>query len=263
MSNPWFRMYKEFATDPVIQSLAFEDQRHYVVILCLKCDGVIDRKITSTARDRIIIRALGLDAVSADEAKRRLIEVGLINKTWQPKGWQKRQFISDNSTPRAKRSRASQKASQAANQSNPLKDNETGNGQQVLPQRDCNGPETEADTDTETDTTTVPDGTGENSVSTKAVPFQKIVDKWNALAERIDLPQTVKITTALKGQIRQRWKDLPSLTNWDNFFDYIENNDFLAGRKPPSPGRDKPFRSTLTWVTKESNFAKIAAKEYE
>ena len=105
MSLPWFRMYAEFAGDPVIQSLAFEDQRHYVVILCLKCNGTLDRNISADLIDRIVLRGLGLDPVAGAEAKRRLMEVCLIEKNWQPKGWDKRQFRSDLSTERVRQFR--------------------------------------------------------------------------------------------------------------------------------------------------------------
>ena len=104
-SLPWFRMYSEFANDPVVQSLSFDDQRHYVMILCLKCQGVLDRKLTPQNRNRIIYRGLGLDALAAEEAKKRLMEVGLIFHSWQPKAWKKRQYISDVSTERVRKSR--------------------------------------------------------------------------------------------------------------------------------------------------------------
>ena len=61
MSKPWFRMYHEFAGDPVIQALAFEDQRHFVMLLCLKCSGLLDRDFPSPDfRSRMIVRGLGL-----------------------------------------------------------------------------------------------------------------------------------------------------------------------------------------------------------
>lgn len=101
----WFRMYSEFATDPVVQTLAFEDQRHYVMILCFKCSGILDRPINAKERNRIILRGLGLDSVAGDEARRRLIDVGLIDKNWQPLAWEKRQFISDNSSARVRKHR--------------------------------------------------------------------------------------------------------------------------------------------------------------
>ena len=136
MSLSWFRMYAEFASDPVVQSLAFEDQRHYVMVLCLKCAGVLDRNISTQSRNRIILRSLGLDSVAADEAKRRLLEVGLVNKNWQPKAWDKRQYKSDSSTDRVHKSR---------------KHKELGNVSETLEERFRNAPETEADTESEKD----------------------------------------------------------------------------------------------------------------
>ena len=134
MSNPWFRLYAEFAGDPVVQSLAFEDQRHFVMVLCLKCNGTLDRKMPSTRRDLIIARALGLDAISAEEAKRRLLEVNLISKNWQPKAWDKRQFTSDTSTERTRKYRKNKKA---------------GNVPETLQGSHGDAPDTDTDTDTE------------------------------------------------------------------------------------------------------------------
>ena len=92
MALPWFRMYAEFAGDPVVQSLAFEDQRHYIMLLCLKCAGTLDKDLPPAVRDPIVARALGLDKASADEVRRRLMGVGLIDKLWHPSAWEKRQF---------------------------------------------------------------------------------------------------------------------------------------------------------------------------
>ena len=101
-------MYSEFAADPIAQSLSFDDQRHYVIILCLKCFGVLDRNLTPANRERIILRGLGLDENAATEVKRRLIEVEFIDEDWQPVAWDKRQFKSDNSTERSRKSRNKQ-----------------------------------------------------------------------------------------------------------------------------------------------------------
>lgn len=106
----WFRMYAEFAVDPDIQSLAFEDQRHFVVILCLKCNGTLDKDYpTADRRYAVIRRTLGLDSVAIDECKRRLMEAGLINHHWQPLGWDTRQYVSDSSTERVQRFRERQR----------------------------------------------------------------------------------------------------------------------------------------------------------
>lgn len=127
----WFRLYAEFSADPVVQSLAFEDQRHFVVILCLKCEGLLDRQLPENRREAIIARAIGLDPVASGEAKRRLMEVGLIDKKWQPVAWNKRQFISDDVNSRVRKSR---------------KNKETGNVSVTVKKRYCNAPDTDTDT---------------------------------------------------------------------------------------------------------------------
>lgn len=105
--KPWFRLYSEFVTDPKVQLLAFEDQRHFVAVLCLKCNGTLDTDAASQEhRERMVARSLGLDPASATEAKRRLKEIGLIDNRWQPMNWATRQYESDSSTPRVKALRA-------------------------------------------------------------------------------------------------------------------------------------------------------------
>ena len=85
MSQPTLRMFEALATDANIQILAFEDQRHYMMLLCLKANGTLDTQHTISAyRERVIARALGLDPFTAAEAKRRLIDGALIDDQWQP-----------------------------------------------------------------------------------------------------------------------------------------------------------------------------------
>lgn len=103
MSKPWFRMYSEFVSDPKVQLLAFEDQRHFIALLCLKCNETLDSAAPSQAfRDRMIAKALGLSPDAALEAKRRLLEVGLIDQEWQPVAWETRQYESDSSATRTR-----------------------------------------------------------------------------------------------------------------------------------------------------------------
>ena len=104
----------------------------------------------------------------------------------------------------------------------------------------------------------------EKAAFTPDVPFEAIKTLWNIMANEQGLPLVMKITTAMKGQIRQRHIDLArDMNRWHNFFQYISKNDFLAGRAPPGRDRSSPFRATLLWVTKETNFQKIAAKEFD
>jgi len=57
-AGPWFKFHHEFATDPVVQLLSFEDQRHFIVLLCLKANGALDRNYgNSRTRQRVILSA--------------------------------------------------------------------------------------------------------------------------------------------------------------------------------------------------------------
>lgn len=104
MPLPWFRMYAEFVSDPKVQMLSFDDQRHFVCLLCLKASGTLDTATPSPEfRDRMVSKALGLDLNAALEARRRLSEVGVIADDWQPVKWEARQFKSDHDAADRKR----------------------------------------------------------------------------------------------------------------------------------------------------------------
>ena len=100
MTNlPWFRAYTEMVDDEKLRLLAFEDRWHFVAMLCLKGQGVLDE--TGSLLFRKVAVKLGLDVRSVEEVARRLSEVGLIDeKTLQPIAWEARQFRSDSSAAR-------------------------------------------------------------------------------------------------------------------------------------------------------------------
>lgn len=107
---PWFRLYSRIMNDPKIEMIAFEDQRHFVWILCMKNEGFLDEKFNNSELfDRMIARKLGLYGDAFDNAKKRLLEVGLIDENWQPLNWNKLQFISDSSSERVKKHREKKK----------------------------------------------------------------------------------------------------------------------------------------------------------
>ena len=114
MSNSWFRFYHEFATDPVSQLLSHAEQRHYIIILCLKCNGVLDRKLSPKNRESIIKKALNISDAEFIETKNKLIEVDYIDADWQPVKWDKRQYKSDNSTERSRKSRINKESKDVA-----------------------------------------------------------------------------------------------------------------------------------------------------
>lgn len=90
--HPWFRMYASIVGDPVVQALSFENQRHYVMLLALKCDGLLDRDVPSKVKMMLIAKGLNVSPGDLKEIKESLREFGLIDSNMQPIGWEKRQF---------------------------------------------------------------------------------------------------------------------------------------------------------------------------
>lgn len=83
---PWLRLYHRIIDDDKIRLLSFEDRWHFVALLCMKCEGILDDK-PSELRSRKIAVKLGLRMAEADEALRRIYEVGLIDKSANPVSW--------------------------------------------------------------------------------------------------------------------------------------------------------------------------------
>lgn len=105
-NNPWFRMYNDLIFDEKLEFLAFEDQRHYVFILCMKNMGLLDKSYPQPGMlDKVLEKRLGIHGEALRNAKERLIEVGLIDTEWQPIAWNKRQFKSDADPTNADRQR--------------------------------------------------------------------------------------------------------------------------------------------------------------
>ncbi|MBN3822330.1 hypothetical protein G3O00_01690 [Burkholderia sp. Ac-20384] len=206
-SLPWFRMYSDFLNDPKMISLAFEDQRHFIGVLALKCGGVIDQKCAPELLDRIVAQRLWIDHAIIREVKKRLQAVNLIDENWQPTGWEKRQFRSDadpSGAERQRRFKERKRAEAAASDAGP-DDNGDGNAPgNALPNGQGDGqvtpPDTESDTEAEGDkkvTRTRKRGASESSalnakaLSAEGVDRQVAAD-WLTLrkAKRLPLTQT-------------------------------------------------------------------------
>lgn len=110
MANPWFRLYSEIIDDEKIRLLAFEDRWHFVAILCLKNSGFFDKTHKGDLLRRGMSVKLGVNGVDLDNLKARLMEVDLIDQDWQPKGWDRRQFKSDDSKERVREYRRKREA---------------------------------------------------------------------------------------------------------------------------------------------------------
>ena len=231
--NPWFRMYSDFMFDEKIEFIAFEDQRHYVFILCMKNAGLLDKEYAQPGMlERIVAKRLGLFGESFEAARKRLVDADLIDASFQPIAWDKRQFLSDTSAERTKAYRDRMKR-----------------------HSDVTVTVQEAETDTETEEDS------SQKVSTLC-PHQSIVDLYHQI---IPTARRVKEWTPARQQaLRARWRekeDRQNLDWWTKFFGYVAKSEFLSGRTQ-APGR-KPFELSLDWLCKSANFVKVLEGAYE
>lgn len=196
---PWFRMYSDFMFDEKIEFIAFEDQRHYVFILCMKNAGVLDKEYAQPGMlERVVSKRLGLYGEAFESAKKRLIDSGLIDSEFHPVAWDKRQFLSDSSAERVKAYRDRLKKDV---------------------KRPCNVTVTVQETDTETETEADTD---------KTVGFASF---WSTYPKKIAKPNAIKAFKAAKlktGEIDSILTDIDTRKQSD---DWTKEN----GKYIPNP----------------------------
>ena len=100
MSNPWFRLYAEFAHDPKVQILSEQDQRRLIMVLCMRCNGDV------TLQDKHVTFQLRITHQEWAITKALFIESGFIDSDNNVLNWDKRQYVSDSSAARVARHRA-------------------------------------------------------------------------------------------------------------------------------------------------------------
>ncbi|MFM7010863.1 MAG: hypothetical protein ACKO0Z_16330 [Betaproteobacteria bacterium] len=239
MANPWFRMYSEFATDPKVQMLSETDQRRYIMLLCIRCNGDV------TLQDIEVAFQLRISNEEWAETKATLISKNLIDNTSNPVSWDKRQMRSDSSAERVARHRA-----------------KTCNGDVTLQKRQANALDTDTDTDKEV-----------NHLVGSKLPTCPQSEILGLFSEKLpELPQPRIWNGVREKNLSSRWrwviddlakKGKPSdkqagIDFFGRMFSYIRSSDFLMGRGPGSWGA-----CSLGWIVKPENFAKIIEGQYE
>lgn len=164
MSNPWFRLYAEFASDHKIQMMPESFQRRYIMLLCLRCsNGDV------TLHDEEVAFQLRISNEEWSETKAVFLAKNLIDQANGIPAWNKRQFVSDSSAERVRRFREKKKQS---------------------------GNVTVTSPDTDTDTEQIQSRTEKRKVKrgTRLSPDAEMSDEWRGFCktERPDLdPQKV------------------------------------------------------------------------
>lgn len=138
----WLRLYADLPDHPEIQSLPAEIFRTLINCWCIAAGG--GGRLPDVA---VLAWRIRMPAHSLSDHLEELQRVGLLTKDADGlavKNWEKRQFVSDNSTPRVQRFRDSQRAIQrhTANHASPETE------RNVSPETVCSAPEQNiADTD--------------------------------------------------------------------------------------------------------------------
>ena len=186
MSNPWFRMYAEFAHDPKVQMLPEVMQRRYVMLMCMRCSNAL---VTLQA-DEIAFH-LRIDAAQLEETKALFLAKGFINEAWELLNWEKRQFSSDTSAQRVAKHRAAKKAAEEA----------VRNGHVTLPQQKSNALDTDTDTDTEEKRRAEATSKAEAKATASRLPAD-----WSASADDIEFCKAER-PDLVPVQTEQRFRD--------------------------------------------------------
>lgn len=241
----WFRLYSEIVDDEKLRLLAFEDRWHYVAILCCKSKGILEEGCQEMIFRKVAVK-LGLQVRELEEAARRLAEVGLIRKdTLEPLGWNGRQFVSDSSTPRSRKSRE---------EARKKKELEACNNIATLQERCSNAPETETETEEEANASlSEPDKPVADRVD--ACPHQKIIGVYHEVLP--ELPGVVISRWAASqgaDHLRTRWREdrrHQSLDFWQGFFGTVRTSKHWMGEN------ERGWKADLRWLLERRNFDKV------
>lgn len=105
MSNQWFRMYAEFASDAKVQMMPENYQRRLLMLMCLRCNGDV------TLQDVEAAFQLRISNDEWAETKRDFIARGFIDSSNNLLNWDKRQYRSDSSAERVRKHREAKRSS--------------------------------------------------------------------------------------------------------------------------------------------------------
>lgn len=269
---PWFRTYTRMVDDDKLKLLAFEDRWHFVALLCLKGEGLLDKGDTPSLLMRKAAVKLGLDVRTLEEVARRLAEVGLIEQaTLQPVKWDGLQMRSDTDTTAAQRKQR-QREREKAGKAEPGNDVTTGHTQDTDMSRVTGTNVTRTDIDTDTELKEE----AKASLSTAALPdcpHAEIIELFGEKLSELPQPRAELWDGQRAKALKARWRWCLTATRRDGrryatnreealawfgkFFTYIRRCPHLMGVN------DRGWTADLGWLVKADNFAKVQQGNYD
>lgn len=254
MSNPWFRMYTEFASDPKVQMLSESMQRRYVMLMCLRCSNALE-----TLHETEIAFALRISDEELAATKALFVAKKFIDESWNLLNWEKRQFPSDSSAARVAKHRALKKEAEK----------QAGNSDETLQQRQGNALEQNRTEQKE------PKGSVASGDLPKCKP-QSIVDLYHEVLP--ELPAVRLMTDARKKALGKLWRwvltssktdgtrrayDADQAMTWmRDYFSRARDNDFLMGRSGRT-GEHANWQCDLDFLLTEKGMKHVIEKTKE
>ncbi len=88
------------------------------------------------------------------------------------------------------------------------------------------------------------------------VPYEKIRQAFIDLCPSLPAPkESAKWSGSRKRNVRARWKEYPAIEFWEDYFNRVEESEFLSGRVTR-------WRADFDWLMKPSNFEKVLEGKY-
>ena len=229
MSNPWFRLHAEFLSDPKVQMLSEQDQRRFIMLLCMRCTS----NNSDDFRDAAVTFALRITAENWAITKEALRDRYLIDDNNMPTNWDKRQYINDIKDPtNADRQRRWRERNAKKRYSN-------------VTQR---LPDTDTDTDTEHSDT-------KKARVTRVVSVNQFDEFWSAWPNKVGKPAAQKsyakvaaehdaIMFGLSNYIANKPPDRP----WLNPATFLNQRRWEDAPAHVEPRANSPKQSGQDWL---------------
>lgn len=232
----WLRLYSRIVDDEKLRLLAFEDRWHFVAILCLKNEGLIDEPKSDLRQRKIAVR-LGVQLRELDEISRRLCEVGLVDETLSPCAWDDLQFVSDASTERVRKFREKQRLAK----------------EKRYTKREGNVSVTVQEAETETDI--ISSNEDSSSGDEPELRPEHVFEFYRELATAIGRPVPRDFTPERRQLTRSRIAQY-SLDDFKTVFAKCRDSPFLRGDRGRTP-------LTFDWLMQKKNFQKVLEGNYD
>lgn len=97
-------------------------------------------------------------------------------------------------------------------------------------------------------------------VPTNEIPFDELQRRYNELCP--SLPKCLKLTDSRRKSLGARWRELPDLDSWLQFFRRVEASDWLSGRTQHSSDHQN-WKPDIGWILKPDRFAEILEGKYD